>query len=553
VPACAKATCTTSRSRRKRPITASDKRPAPDKDLHEDRILILDFGAQYTQLIARRVRELGVYSEIHPWDITDDEVRRFRPRGIILSGGPESTTEAQAPAAPRAVFELGVPVLGICYGMQTMAKQLGGRVATSEHREFGYAEVTANAPCGLLDGIADRSDEERRAVLDVWMSHGDRVEAVPQGFRAVGTSANAPIAAMADESRRYYGVQFHPEVTHTRQGMRLLERFVREICGAQALWTVGTIIDDAIARVRAQVGKGRVLLGLSGGVDSSVVAALLHRAIGEQLTCVFVDHGLLRLDEGDQVMHTFAQNLGVRVIRVNAAPRYFAALEGVTDPEQKRKIIGRLFVEIFDEEAHKLEGIAFLAQGTIYPDVIESAGARTGKAHVIKSHHNVGGLPENMRMQLVEPLRELFKDEVREMGVALGLPREMVYRHPFPGPGLGVRILGEVKAEYAALLQCADAIFIEELRRHGWYEKTSQAFAVFLPVRSVGVMGDGRRYDYVIALRAVETVDFMTAHWAHLPYDFLDLVSRRIVNEVRGISRVVYDISGKPPATIEWE
>jgi GMP synthase (glutamine-hydrolysing) len=553
VPACAKATCTTSRSRRKRPITASDKRPAPDKDLHEDRILILDFGAQYTQLIARRVRELGVYSEIHPWDITDDEVRRFRPRGIILSGGPESTTEAQAPAAPRAVFELGVPVLGICYGMQTMAKQLGGRVATSEHREFGYAEVTANAPCGLLDGIADRSDEERRAVLDVWMSHGDRVEAVPQGFRAVGTSANAPIAAMADESRRYYGVQFHPEVTHTRQGMRLLERFVREICGAQALWTVGTIIDDAIARVRAQVGKGRVLLGLSGGVDSSVVAALLHRAIGEQLVCVFVDHGLLRLDEGDQVMHTFAQNLGVRVIRVNAAPRYFAALEGVTDPEQKRKIIGRLFVEIFDEEAHKLEGIAFLAQGTIYPDVIESAGARTGKAHVIKSHHNVGGLPENMRMQLVEPLRELFKDEVREMGVALGLPREMVYRHPFPGPGLGVRILGEVKAEYAALLQCADAIFIEELRRHGWYEKTSQAFAVFLPVRSVGVMGDGRRYDYVIALRAVETVDFMTAHWAHLPYDFLDLVSRRIVNEVRGISRVVYDISGKPPATIEWE
>ena len=548
-----KATCTTSRSRRKRPITASDKRPAPDKDLHEDRILILDFGAQYTQLIARRVRELGVYSEIHPWDITDDEVRRFRPRGIILSGGPESTTEAQAPAAPRAVFELGVPVLGICYGMQTMAKQLGGRVATSEHREFGYAEVTANAPCGLLDGIADRSDEERRAVLDVWMSHGDRVEAIPQGFRAVGTSANAPIAAMADESRRYYGVQFHPEVTHTRQGMRLLERFVRDICGAQALWTVGTIIDDAIARVRAQVGKGRVLLGLSGGVDSSVVAALLHRAIGEQLVCVFVDHGLLRLDEGDQVMHTFAQNLGVRVIRVNAAPRYFAALEGVTDPEQKRKIIGRLFVEIFDEEAHKLEGIAFLAQGTIYPDVIESAGARTGKAHVIKSHHNVGGLPENMRMQLVEPLRELFKDEVREMGVALGLPREMVYRHPFPGPGLGVRILGEVRAEYATLLQRADAIFIEELRRHGWYEKTSQAFAVFLPVRSVGVMGDGRRYDYVIALRAVETVDFMTAHWAHLPYDFLDLVSRRIVNEVRGISRVVYDISGKPPATIEWE
>ncbi len=524
-----------------------------DKDLHEDRILILDFGAQYTQLIARRVRELGVYSEIHPWDITDEEVRRFRPKGVILSGGPESTTEAQAPVAPRAVFELGVPVLGICYGMQTMAMQLGGRVATSDHREFGYAEVTATAPCRLLDGIADREDGERRAVLDVWMSHGDRVEAIPQGFRTVGTSANAPFAAMADETRRYYGVQFHPEVTHTRQGARLLERFVRDICGAQALWTVGNIIEDAIARVRAQVGKGKVLLGLSGGVDSSVVAALLHRAIGEQLVCVFVDHGLLRLDEGDQVMRTFAQNLGVKVIRVNAAERFYGALAGVTDPEQKRKIIGRLFIEIFDEESHKLEGVQFLAQGTIYPDVIESAGARTGKAHVIKSHHNVGGLPENMRMQLVEPLRELFKDEVREMGVALGLPREMVYRHPFPGPGLGVRILGEVKAEFAALLQRADAIFIEELRRHGWYDKTSQAFAVFLPVRSVGVMGDGRRYDYVIALRAVETVDFMTAHWAHLPYDFLDVVSRRIVNEVRGISRVVYDISGKPPATIEWE
>ncbi|HNS28425.1 MAG TPA: glutamine-hydrolyzing GMP synthase, partial [Steroidobacteraceae bacterium] len=379
------------------------------------------------------------------------------------------------------------------------------------------------------------------------------VEALPQGFTAVGASANAPLAAMADEARRYYGVQFHPEVTHTRQGARLLERFVRDVCGCAALWTVGNIIDDAIARVRAQVGEGRVLLGLSGGVDSSVVAALLHRAIGDQLVCVFVDHGLLRLDEGDQVMRTFAENLGVRVIRVNAAQRFFTALAGATDPEQKRKIIGRLFIEVFDEEAHKLEGIGFLAQGTIYPDVIESAGARTGKAHVIKSHHNVGGLPANMRMQLVEPLRELFKDEVRELGVALGLPREMVYRHPFPGPGLGVRILGEVRPEFAVLLQRADAIFIDELRRHGWYDKTSQAFAVFLPVRSVGVMGDGRRYDYVIALRAVETIDFMTAHWAHLPYDFLDVVSRRIVNEVRGISRVVYDISGKPPATIEWE
>ncbi|GMU70526.1 MAG: GMP synthase [glutamine-hydrolyzing] [Steroidobacteraceae bacterium] len=494
-----------------------------------------------------------MYSEIHPWDITDEEVRRFRPRGIILSGGPESTIGNDAPAAPRAVFELGVPVLGICYGMQTLAQQLGGRVASSDTREFGYAEVTATAPCRLLDGIADREDAQRRAVLDVWMSHGDRVEALPQGFTAVGASANAPLAAMADEARRYYGVQFHPEVTHTKQGARLLERFVREICGCAALWTVGNIIEDAIGRVRAQVGQGRVLLGLSGGVDSSVVAALLHRAIGEQLVCVFVDHGLLRLDEGDQVMRTFAENLGVRVIRVNAAQRFFAALAGVTDPEQKRKIIGRQFIEVFDEEAHKLEGIGFLAQGTIYPDVIESAGSRTGKAHVIKSHHNVGGLPADMRMQLVEPLRELFKDEVREIGIELGLPREMVYRHPFPGPGLGVRILGEVKPEFAALLQRADAIFINELRRHGWYDRTSQAFAVFLPVRSVGVMGDGRRYDYVIALRAVETVDFMTAHWAHLPYDFLDVVSRRIVNEVRGISRVVYDISGKPPATIEWE
>lgn len=499
------------------------------------------------------MRECGVYCEIHPWDASDADVRRFAPRGIILSGGPESTTELDAPSAPDAVFALGVPVLGICYGMQTMAAQLGGRTATSTHREFGYAEVEVHAACRLLDGIEDRRDARGHAVLDVWMSHGDRVDAIPAGFTAVGVSANAPFAAMADEQRRYYGVQFHPEVTHTRQGARILERFVREICGCAARWTVGNIIDDAIERVRAQVGQGRVLLGLSGGVDSSVVAALLHRAIGDQLVCVFVDHGLLRLGEGDQVMSTFAEHLGLRVIRVNAAERYFAALRGVTDPEAKRKIIGRLFIEVFDEEAHKLEGIGFLAQGTIYPDVIESAGARTGKAHVIKSHHNVGGLPENMRLALVEPLRELFKDEVRKIGVELGLPREMVYRHPFPGPGLGVRILGEVRAEFAALLQRADAIYIDELRRHGWYDKTSQAFAVFLPVRSVGVMGDGRRYEPVIALRAVETIDFMTAHWAHLPYDFLDLVSRRIVNEVPGISRVVYDISGKPPATIEWE
>jgi GMP synthase (glutamine-hydrolysing) len=525
---------------------------APRADIHADRILILDFGAQYTQLIARRVRENGVYCEIHPWDISDADVRAFKPRGVILSGGPESVTDKVPPRAPEAVFALGVPVLGICYGMQTMAQQLGGRVVNSNHREFGYAEVAASA-CRLFDGLYDRKDSAGRAVFDVWMSHGDRVDALPPGFIAVGASSGAPLAAMADEARRFYAVQFHPEVTHTLQGARMLERFVREICGCAALWSIGNIIDDAVARVRAQVGKGRVLLGLSGGVDSSVVAALLHKAIGDQLVCVFVDHGLLRLNEGDQVMQTFAENLGVKVIRVDAEARFLDALRGEVDPERKRKIIGKHFVEVFDEEAHKLTGIDFLAQGTIYPDVIESAGAKTGKAHVIKSHHNVGGLPANMRMKLVEPLRELFKDEVRKLGVELGLPREMVYRHPFPGPGLGVRILGEVRKDYADLLRQADAIFIEELRRHDLYDKTSQAFAVFLPVRSVGVMGDGRRYDYVVSLRAVETVDFMTAHWARLPYDFLDLVSRRIVNEVKGISRVVYDISGKPPATIEWE
>ncbi|HPF28091.1 MAG TPA: glutamine-hydrolyzing GMP synthase [Steroidobacteraceae bacterium] len=525
----------------------------PQADIHADRILILDFGAQYTQLIARRVRESGVYCEIHPWDISDADVRAFKPRGIVLSGGPESVNAAAPPRAPESVFALGVPVLGICYGMQTMAQQLGGEVEAAEHREFGYAEVSLQGACRLFDGLADRRDAAGRAVLDVWMSHGDRVAQLPQGFIAVGASSNAPLAAIADEARRFYAVQFHPEVTHTLQGARLLERFVREICGCAALWSVGNIIDDAIARVRAQVGTGRVLLGLSGGVDSSVVAALLHRAIGDQLVCVFVDHGLLRLGEGDQVMRTFADNLGVRVIRVDAEQRCLAALGGVADPEQKRKIIGKLFIEVFDEESGKLQGIDYLAQGTIYPDVIESAGSKTGKAHVIKSHHNVGGLPANMRMQLVEPLRELFKDEVRKLGVELGLPREMVYRHPFPGPGLGVRILGEVRKEFADLLRRADAIFIEELRRYELYDKTSQAFAVFLPVRSVGVMGDGRRYDYVVALRAVETIDFMTAHWARLPYDFLDLVSRRIVNEIDGVSRVVYDVSGKPPATIEWE
>ena len=522
-------------------------------DIHAHKILILDFGSQYTQLIARRVRELGIYSEIHPWDCDPAFIQSFGARGIILSGGPESVTEADSPRAPQQVFELGVPVLGICYGMQTMAVQLGGEVAAANHREFGYAQVRARGHTRLLDQIEDHVSAEGYGLLDVWMSHGDQVTLLPPGFVLMASTGTAPIAGMADESRGYYALQFHPEVTHTLQGMRILERFVCDICACERLWTTGHIIDASLARLRATVGSDQVILGLSGGVDSSVVAALLHRAIGDQLVCVFVDTGLLRLDEGDQVMATFAEHMGVRVIRVNAAERYFAALDGVEDPEAKRKIIGRLFVEIFDEEAARLTDARWLAQGTIYPDVIESAGSKTGKAHVIKSHHNVGGLPEDMKLSLVEPLRELFKDEVRQLGLELGLPYDMVFRHPFPGPGLGVRILGEVKAEYADILRRADAIFIEELYRHDLYQKTSQAFAVFLPVKSVGVMGDGRRYDYVVALRAVETVDFMTARWAHLPYDFLDLVSRRIINEVRGISRVVYDISGKPPATIEWE
>jgi GMP synthase (glutamine-hydrolysing) len=531
-------------------------------DIHAHRILIVDFGAQYTQLIARRVRESGVYCEIHPWDMGDEAVRAFGARGVILSGGPESVTDTQPPAAPRSVFELGVPVLGICYGMQTMAQQLGGRVTAGAHREFGYAQMTAVAPCRLLDGLRDHSDAQGRAVLDVWMSHGDRVDELPPGFVATGSTNNVPLAAMADESRRYYGVQFHPEVTHTLQGMQLLERFVREICGCEARWDAGNIIADSIVRVREQVGSDHVLLGLSGGVDSSVVAALLHQAIGQQLTCVFVDHGLLRQGEGDQVMETFAKHMGVKVIRVNAEERFLKALKGEEDPERKRKIIGRLFVEVFEEESAKLQGIRWLAQGTIYPDVIESAGAsikmpdgtvRAGKAKVIKSHHNVGGLPENMKLKLLEPLRELFKDEVRRIGVELGLPREMVYRHPFPGPGLGVRILGEVTKQYADLLRKADAIYIEELRKHDLYDRSSQAFAVFLPVRSVAVMGDGRRYEYVIALRSVETIDFMTARWSRLPYEFLEQVASRIINEVDGISRVTYDISSKPPATIEWE
>jgi GMP synthase (glutamine-hydrolysing) len=514
-------------------------------DIHRDKILILDFGGQYTQLIARRVRELGVYSEILPWDVADTEIKAFAPKGVILGGGPESVLEKNAPRAPDAVFQLGVPVLGICYGMQTMAAQLGGKVEGTHSREFGYAEVRARGHSDLLKDIEDRVNGEGHGLLDAWMSHGDRVTALPPGFKPIGSTPDLPLAAMADDARRWYGVQFHPEVTHTKQGTRILSRFVHDFCGCGSNWTAGRIIDDAIARVHAQVGKGKVLLGLSGGVDSSVVAALLHKAIGPQLTCVFVDHGLLRLDEGDQVMQVFAKHLGVKVIRVNAAERFFRELKGVTDPEAKRKIIGRVFIEVFDEEAHKLQDVAFLAQGTIYPDVIESAGA--------KSHHNVGGLPEHMKLKLVEPLRELFKDEVRAIGVELGLPREMVYRHPFPGPGLGVRILEEVTPEAADTLRKADAIFIQELRKADWYDKVSQAFAVFLPVKSVGVMGDGRRHEPVVALRAVQTVDFMTAHWAHLPYELLDVVARRIVNEVPGISRVVYDISSKPPATIEWE
>ena len=522
-------------------------------DIHDQRILILDFGSQYTQLIARRIRELGVYSEIHPWDWDDAKLREFNPRGVILSGGPDSVAGAAPPRVPAAVFDLGVPVLGICYGMQAMAAQLGGSVDTGHEREFGYAQVRVRGHSRLLTDIEDHAGPHGEGLLDVWMSHGDRVGRLPEGFRAIAQTDNAPLAGMADDERAFYGLQFHPEVTHTPQGGRILERFVRTICGCDGLWTAGNIIEDAIARIRAQVGEGEVILGLSGGVDSSVVAALLHRAIGDQLACVFVDNGLLRLGEGDKVMATFAEHFGIRVFRIDAEDRFLDRLEGVDDPEEKRRVIGNEFIAIFDEEAKKFRNAAYLAQGTIYPDVVESAGTNTGKAHVIKSHHNVGGLPEHMNLQLVEPLRELFKDEVRRIGVELGLPADMVYRHPFPGPGLGVRILGEVRKGYADLLRRADAIFIEELERQGFYDRVSQAFAVFLPVKSVGVVGDGRAYEYVVALRAVETVDFMTAHWANLPYDFLDHVSRRIINEIGGISRVVYDISGKPPATIEWE
>ena len=524
--------------------------------MHE-RVLILDFGAQYTQLIARRVRENHVYCEIHPFDVSDAFVREFAPRGIILSGGPASVTEDTTPRAPQAVFESDVPVLGICYGMQTMAAQLGGGVENSRVREFGYAELRAHGHSPLLRGIEDRTNAAGHGLLDVWMSHGDKVTALPPGFKVIASNVATPIAGMADEVRRFYGVQFHPEVTHTRQGRAILERFVTEICGCHGDWSMPDYVAEAVERIRAEVGQDEVILGLSGGVDSSVAAALIHRAIGDQLTCIFVDTGLLRKDEASQVMETFGRHLGVRVDMVAAADRFMGALAGVSDPEEKRRIIGREFVHVFQEEAERLKerrsAAKWLAQGTIYPDVIESAGAKTKKAHTIKSHHNVGGLPETLHLKLLEPLRELFKDEVRELGLALGLPREMVFRHPFPGPGLGVRILGEVKREYADILREADAIFIDELRAAGWYERTAQAFAVFLPVRSVGVMGDGRTYEYVVALRAVETTDFMTAQWATLPAELLARVSSRIINEVRGINRVVYDISSKPPATIEWE
>ena len=523
-------------------------------DLHSQKILILDFGSQYTQLIARRVREIGVFSEIRAWDITEQEIREFDPQGIILSGGPESVTGgASAPRAPDCVFTMGLPILGICYGMQTMAGQLGGKVDTSDIREFGYAQVKLEGESSLLREIADHTDNNGESLLDVWMSHGDKVVAMPEGFSLMASTSSCPIAGMVHEEKRFYGIQFHPEVTHTLRGEAIFKRFALEICGCEPLWTAAAIIEDQIARVKAQVGDSHVLLGLSGGVDSSVVAALLHKAIGDQLTCVFVDNGLLRKNEGEMVMEMFAKNMGVKVIRANAQEKFLNGLVGVSDPEAKRKVIGNTFIEIFDEESNKIENVNFLAQGTIYPDVIESAASKTGKAHVIKSHHNVGGLPDDMALELVEPLRELFKDEVRKIGVELGLPYDMVYRHPFPGPGLGVRILGEVKKEYADILREADAIFIEELHNSGWYHKTSQAFAVFLPIKSVGVVGDARRYEWVIALRAVETIDFMTARWAHLPYELLEKVSNRIINEITEVSRVTYDVSSKPPATIEWE
>ncbi|CAH9056490.1 GMP synthase [glutamine-hydrolyzing] [Pseudoalteromonas holothuriae] len=522
------------------------------KDIHDSRILILDFGSQYTQLIARRVREIGVYCELWAWDVTEEQIREFNPQGIILSGGPESTTLENSPKAPEYVFNAGVPVLGVCYGMQTMAAQLGGSVHSSDKKEFGYARVEKVGSCQLFDQIQDHI-EDGADFLDVWMSHGDKVAEIPSTFVTTAKTETCPHAAMSWEEKHFYGVQFHPEVTHTQQGQRLLERFVVDICGCEKLWTSAQIIENAIERIKEKVGGDEVILGLSGGVDSSVVAMLVHRAIGDKLTCVFVDNGLLRLNEGEQVMEMFGDKFGLNIIKVDAEERFLKALEGIDEPEAKRKSIGHTFIEVFDEQASKLENAKWLAQGTIYPDVIESAASATGKAHVIKSHHNVGGLPDDMEMGLVEPLRELFKDEVRKIGLELGLPYDMLYRHPFPGPGLGVRVLGEIKKEYCDLLRRADAIFIEELHKADLYHKVSQAFTVFLPVRSVGVMGDARKYDWVVSLRCVETIDFMTARWSHLPYEFLGQVSNRIINEIDGISRVVYDISGKPPATIEWE
>lgn len=522
-------------------------------NIHAQKILVLDFGSQYTQLIARRVREAEVYCEIHDYDISEAEARAFNPKGIIFSGGPESAGANAAPRPPEYLYDLGVPILGICYGLQIMAEHFGGKVEASDKSEFGFAQVAVKTPCRLLQGIEDRIDPAAEVQLDVWMSHGDKVTVAPPGFAIAAATDSAPIAAMADDDRGLYGLQFHPEVTHTPQGQRIIERFVHEICACESLWTSANIVEDAIATVRGKVGSGQVLLGLSGGVDSSVVAALLHRAIGDRLLCVFVDNGLLRLGEGDQVMATFAANMGIKVIRVNAEEQFLERLQGEEEPEAKRRIIGNTFIEVFEQEASRLSDVRWLAQGTIYPDVIESAGARTGKARVIKSHHNVGGLPETMKLELLEPLRELFKDEVRKLGLELGLPHKMVYRHPFPGPGLGVRVIGEVRKEYCDILRRADSIFIEELHRAGTYDQVSQAFAVFLPVKSVGVVGDARRYAWVIGLRAVETVDFMTARWARLDVELLETVSNRIMNEIPEVSRVAYDISSKPPATIEWE
>jgi tRNA methyl transferase len=518
------------------------------QSITSDRILILDFGSQYSQLIARRVRESGVYSEMHPFDMKDGDIKAFNPKGIILSGGPNSVYEEGSPRAPQIVFELGVPVLGICYGFQTMAAQLGGSVMAGTVKEFGHAQIDVIVDDKLLNGLKDNN-----AKIQVWMSHGDKVASLPDGFITTSSTPSCAFASASDESRQLYGVQFHPEVTHTAKGMEVIANFVHGICGCGNLWNPKNIIEMRVAQLKEQIGDERVLLGLSGGVDSSVVAALLHEAIGDKLTCVFVDNGLLRLGEGDQVMKMFADNMGIRVIRVDAESRFLKALTGATDPEDKRKIIGREFIEVFSEEARKLDGVKFLAQGTIYPDVIESAKTKNGKAHVIKSHHNVGGLPDDLHFELVEPLRDLFKDEVRKLGTTLGLPYEMIYRHPFPGPGLGVRILGEIKKEYADILRMADDIFMQELRASGWYDKTAQAFTVFCPIKSVGVVGDARRYAWVISLRAVETVDFMTARFAHLPYELVDKISTRIMNEIADVSRVVYDISSKPPATIEWE